>query len=262
LRHRPALALLLLAALAAASPAAAAAKAGGLASVNWQQRVKAAERVAHSRNGKVSFSVRGGGVKRSRDGEDRYRSASVVKAMLLAAYLRENRHRDLDHGERELLKIMIRRSNNDAATTVRDIVGNGALEKLADEAGFHCFATSSSSWGSTEICSRDMALYMKNIEGLLPKRHRDFAMRLLKTIVTKQRWGVAEVVGRGWTPYFKDGWYDDAPGDWRVHQVALLKGPAHAELGLAILTAHQPSKAYGIETIRRVANALVGPIVR
>ena len=247
-------------ALLAAVPAAATAK-GPLAGVKWEQRIKAANEVAKSRGGKVSFSIRGGGIKRSRDGEDRYHAASVVKAMLLTAYLRENRHRELDHGERELLKIMIRRSNNDAATTVRDIVGNGALEKLADEAGFDCFATSSSSWGSTEICSRDMALFMKSIEGLLPKRHRAFAMRMLRTIVTKQRWGVAEIVGKDWTPYFKDGWYDDAPGDWRVHQISLLQGPGEAELGLAILTAHQPSKKYGIETIRRVANALVGPVV-
>ena len=251
----------LLAALLLTAPAVATAK-GPLAGVDWEQRIKAANEVAKSRGGKVSFSIRGGGIKRSRDGDDRYRAASVVKAMLLTAYLRENRHRELDRDERELLKIMIRRSSNDAATTVRDIVGNGALEKLADEAGFDCFATSSSSWGSTEICSRDMALYMKGIEGLLPQRHRDFAMRMLRTIVAKQRWGVAEVVGKEWTPYFKDGWYDDAPGDWRVHQVALLKGPGHAELGLAVLTAHQSSKKYGIETIRRVANALVGPIVR
>jgi hypothetical protein len=229
--------------------------------VNWQQRVKAAERVAHARKGKASFSVRGGSVKRSRDGDDRYGSASVVKAMLLVAYLKQNRHRDLDRDERNLLKVMIRRSANDAATTVRDIVGNDALAKLARKAGFHCFATSSSSWGSTEICSRDMALFMRKIEALLPKRHRDFAMRMLRTIVTKQRWGFAEITGKGWTPYFKGGWYDDAPGDWRVHQVALLKGPHGAELGVAVLTAHQPSKAYGIETIRRVANALVGPIV-
>ena len=263
MRPRSALTLVvLLAAVAAAFPAAAAAKGGGLASIHWEKRVKAAERVVRSREGKVSFSLRGGGVKRSRDGTDRYHSASVVKAMLLVAYLKQNRHRELDHGERNLLKIMIRRSDNDAATTVRNIVGNGALEELADDAGFHCFATSSSSWGSTEICSRDMALYMKSIEAMLPKRHRDFAMRLLRTIVAKQRWGFAEVTGKNWTPYFKGGWYDDAPGDWRVHQIALLRGPQGAELGLAVLTAHQPSKKYGIETIRRVANALVGPVVR
>ena len=100
--------------------------------MNWKQRVKAAKKAAEQRQGKVSFSVRGGGIKRSSDGDRRYHSASVVKAMLLVAYLKENSHRDLDGGERELLTIMIRRSDNDAATTVRDIVGNGALEKLAD----------------------------------------------------------------------------------------------------------------------------------
>ena len=229
---------------------------GPLAGIHWGKRVKAAEKAARERQGSVSFSIRGGGVKRSRDGNHRFHSASVVKAMLLVAYLRENSHRKLDGGEKELLTVMIRRSDNRAATTVRDIVGNGSLENLADKAGLDCFATNAASWGSTEICAKDMALFMKKIEGLLPKRHRAFAMELLRTIVTKQRWGFGQIAGNGWTPFFKGGWYAD-----RVHQIALLRGPGGAELAVAILTSGQPGKAYGIETVTKVARALVGPVV-
>ncbi len=247
-----------------AGPAEAAAGAqlaggGGLAGVNWDRRVKAAERVAKGRAGKVSFSVRGGGVKRSREGSDRYHSASVVKAMLLVAYLRRYSDRELRDSERERLKVMIRRSDNDAATEVRDIVGNGALEAIAERLGFRCFATSSS-WGATEICSRDMALFMKRIEGELPRRHRGYAMTLLKRIVSKQRWGIPEVTG--WTPFFKGGWHDYAPGEWRVHQIALLRGPRREELAVAVLSTSQPSKGYGIATVRKVARALIGPVTR
>lgn len=239
--------------------AAAPASAGGrnLGQVHWDKRVKAAKRVANGRAGKTSFSLRGGGVRRSFNPSDRYRAASVVKAMLMVAYLRRYSERGLDGSERERLKIMIRRSDNDAATEIRDIVGNASLEAIAEKLGMRCFGTASS-WGSTQICSRDMALFMKKIEELLPRRHRQFAIGLLKRIVTKQRWGIAEVTG--WTPFFKGGWYDDAPSDWRVHQIALLRGPKHEELAVAILTSGQTSKGYGIATIRKVARALIGPV--
>lgn len=238
------------------------AREGALAGVDWRKRVRAATRVARGREGHVAFALRGGGVKRSFEGDDRFSSASVVKAMLLVAYLRRYSDRRLSGSERERLRIMIKRSENDAATEVRDIVGNGSLEKLARRAGFDCFATSSTSWGSTQICARDMVLFMKQIEVLLPSRHRGFAMTLLKRIVRKQRWGFPEVIGRDWTPFFKGGWHDDAPDNWRVHQVALLRGPAGEEVGVAVLSSGQPSKKYGTETVKKVANALIGPVTR
>lgn len=229
-----------------------------LKKVHWDKRLQAAKRVARKRAGKVSFSVRGGGVRRSSDGRRGYKSASVVKAMMLVAYLRRYDDRELSRSERKRLKKMIRRSHDDSATEVRDIIGNGALERLADKVGMPCFA-SASSWGSTQICSRDMAKLFKVIDELMPRRHRRFGMTQLRRIVRKQRWGIPEVTG--WKPFFKSGWYPD-PGGWRVHQVALLRSPRRQELAVAVLTSGQPSKGYGIETVRKVANQLVGPVAR
>lgn len=261
----PALLIAVLACLSAAeAPAserasATQAAARPLAEVDWEKRLKAAERFARGRAGQVSFSLRAGGVQRSRDGDHTYASASVVKVMLLVSYLRERRDRGLDHDERTLLKAMIRRSHNDSATRVRDSVGNGALEDLARRVGMDCFATSAASWGSTRICSRDQALLMKRIAGLVPERHRTFAMTQLRRIVARQRWGIPEVTG--WTPYFKGGWFED-PGGWRIHQIALLRGPDRREIALAILTSSQPTRNYGRETVRGVAERLIGPVTR
>ena len=250
--------VLLIAALACLlAPARPAAAERPLGEVDWSKRVAAAERFAGQRAGSVSFSLRAGGVRRSLDGDRTYASASVVKVMLLIAYLRERRDRDLDHGDRELLRAMIRRSHNDSATRVRDSVGNGSLTDLARRAGMDCFAPSASSWGSTRICSRDQALLMKRIAELLPERHRTFAMTQLRRIVARQRWGIPEVTG--WTPYFKGGWFED-PDGWRIHQVALLRGPDGKELALAILTSGQPTRNYGRETVRGVAKRLIGPV--
>ena len=62
-----------------------------------------------------------------------YRSASVVKAMLLVAYLRRSdvRGRGLRADERALLDPMIRFSDNGAADAVHARVGLAALAALA-----------------------------------------------------------------------------------------------------------------------------------
>lgn len=232
-----------------------------LGAVDWSKRARAAERYAKRRAGSVSFSLRAGGVRRSLDGDRTYAAASVVKVMLLVAYLRERRDSGLGHDERRLLEKMIRRSHNDSATQVRDSVGNEALEDLADRVGMDCFATSPSSWGSTRVCSADQALLMKQVAGLLPDRHRSFGMTQLRRIVERQRWGIPEAIGSGWTPYFKGGWFED-PDGWRIHQVALLRGPERQEFALAILTSAQPTRNYGRETVRGVAKRLVGAVTR
>lgn len=262
-RRHLAVAAPLLAAALIASPLAGAGAGGGerkLSEVKWDKRVKAAKRVASKRQGSVSFSVRGGGEKRSHGGRETYKSASVVKAMLLAAYLRRYDDRDLTKRERRRLRMMTRRSDNETATWARDEVGNEGLERLADRVGMRCFATNPYSWGSTAICSRDMARLMKKLPELLPRRHRGWAMTQLRRIVRKQRWGIAEV--SDWRKYFKGGWHDFEPGNWRVHQIALLRSPGGQELAVAILSDGQPSKGYGIETVRRVANQLIGPVTR
>ena len=243
-----------------AGAAEAASQGKPLGEVDWDKRLESAERFAESRAGSVSFSFRGGGVHRGRDGDRTYYSASVVKVMLMAVFLRQARNRGLSEDEKEMVRVMIRRSDNEAASRIRDIVGNESLEDLADRVGMRPFAASSSSWGLTQICSRDMALLMKGIDTLVPERHRVFGMTQLRRIVPRQRWGVPDVTG--WRPYFKGGWTPASEGGWRVNQVALLRGPDRQELAVAILSNGQPSKGYGIDTIRGVAKRLIGPVTR
>ena len=88
---------------------------GGGSSGPWRPHVWAAERYAAQRHGVIAFAVR----TRTRSwGWHRtttFRSASVVKAMLLVAYLRRHRHERLSLPARRLLASMIRVSDNDAA---------------------------------------------------------------------------------------------------------------------------------------------------
>ena len=91
----------------------------------WRAHIGEAREYAAKRAGHVSFGVR---TQRGIRGAEIRRpvpSASVVKAKLLVAYLRQPnvRHRRLRRDERALLGPMIRRSDNAAASQVCNILG-------------------------------------------------------------------------------------------------------------------------------------------
>jgi hypothetical protein len=247
-------AAVLLAALAAPAPAAA---------ERWEPDVAGAAAWAAARQGTVTFAVRTEGRLRGRGLDRRFPSASVLKAMLLVTYLRRTSVRDraLDAGDRALLSPMIRRSDNVAATRVRDIVGNRAIARMARRAGMRRFAIDPV-WGLSLISARDITRFFLGIEDLLPDRDRAYALRLLRTIVPSQRWGMAQAIPGGWRLYFKGGW---GSGTGAVdHQAGLLARGEH-RVAIAVLTVGNPSHAYGKATLRGVSRRLVrglGPHVR
>ena len=222
----------------------------------WKPDVEAARTYSGGRQGLVSFHVRTERGRWSHDADRAVASASVVKAMLMAAYLDEPgvRRRALRAADMRLLRPMIVRSDNAAASRVRDIVGNDALARLAARAGMTRFATHAL-WGLSRITARDQTRLWLHFERFVPRRHRDTAMRLLRAIVPRQRWGVGRVrLPPGWQLHFKGGW---GSGRGLVdHQVALLRR-GEERLALAILTTGSPSHAYAKRTLRGVAERLL-----
>jgi hypothetical protein len=178
-----------------------------------------------------------------------------VKVLFMIALLREPgvRHDDLTASEKALLKPMIRRSDNQAANAVFNRVGQAALHRLADDIGLDRFTTQPT-WGLTTITAASQARFFSEIERYLPKRHRDYAMRLLSRIVPSQRWGIPPVAPKHWRLYFKGGW--SGRPSWRVNQVMLLRRPPR-RFAIAILTREQPSKGYGERSIQGVAKRLL-----
>ena len=185
-----------------------------------------------------------------------YSSASLVKAMLLVAYLDRKvvRHRELRGSERHLLGPMVRVSDNDAATAIYERVGMGGLNRLAHRAGMRRFLAYSV-WGGCQVTARDQARFFSRIRGLLPPRHREYALGLLRRIVSYERWGIPQGAPAGWRPYFKGGWFRDDDG-WRVHQAALLRR-GKRRISVAILTRGSPSLEYGAATIKGVTSRLL-----
>lgn len=185
-----------------------------------------------------------------------YYSASAVKAMLLVAYLRtaDVSDRELTDSERGLLESMIQQSDNMAADAIFATVGEEGLNEVAAAAGMHHFV-SSPFWGGSGITAGDQATFLGRIERYVPKRHEAFALGVLAKVIDDQRWGVADVVPKGWEVHFKGGWYPASDG-WRVNQVATLRRHDRA-FGVAVLSAGNPSFEYGRETIEGVAKRLM-----
>jgi beta-lactamase class A len=216
----------------------------------WHPNMAAATSYAKTRVGDIAFAVRTNGrFSAYRPDHDEW-SASVVKAMLMTAYLDEPwvAHRALNSYDKSLLNPMITESDNDAAQTVFDTVGQGALQALARRVGMTHFATSPI-WGETEITARDQTRFFLHIARYIAPRHRWYAMTLLAGIIPSERWGIGVVAPEGWKLYFKGGW---GSGTGLLdHQVALLVRGC-ARVSVAVLTMYDGSHAYGKATLRGI----------
>jgi hypothetical protein len=227
------------------------------AATTWPERVAVAVEYAQSRAGSVSFAVtdEAGRVRGYRT-RRAVPSASVLKAMLLVAYLNRAsvRNRELRDADRALLGPMIRRSDNDTASRVLGLVGGSGVYRVASRARMEHFVLHLPIWGHSEIIARDQARFFRRIDGYVPERHRSYARFLLAHVIPSQRWGIPPVVPDGYRIFFKGGW---GSGTGRVtHQVALLEKGV-TRISLAILTEFNPSHQYGTATIRGVAGRLL-----
>jgi len=227
----------------------------------WHPDTAAATRYAKSRSTQVSFAIYDMRDRLSaHEGSRGYIMASTFKVMLLAAYLRQDSvdDRDLTDGERDLLVPMIRESDNASATKVRDMLGRGPIENLASAANMSGFEWSDI-WGYCRAEPKDGARLMRRLPGLLPKRHRNFALRQLENIIPRQRWGVAHVEPKGWDLAFKGGW---GLQGYRVeHQMALLTH-GKRRIGVSVLTQGNPSRPYGRATLEGVYKRLLKDLPR
>ena len=149
------------------------------------ERLQRAERYADHRAGRVSFAFADECGRLV--GSHRFRvhsSASVVKVMLLTAYLRRDEVRDraLSHSELRTLGSMIKESNNKSAGRIFAIVGQSGLEDLAGDAGMRHFV-SSPSWGGSGITAGDQAEFVQHLERYVPGRFEDYALGLMARII-------------------------------------------------------------------------------
>jgi hypothetical protein len=184
----------------------------------------------------------------------RYRAASLVKAMILVAYLRRVSwgQLPLDRYARARLGPMITVSDNIDANWAYERIGRGpTLNALARRTGMTHFAAAGD-WAYSLTSARDQVLFFARMERLTPPAYRPYALGLYRRIVPAQRWGIPRAAP-DWRLTFKGGWFESRHL-W--HQVALLER-GRTRLVLAILTDRSPNDVYGQATIEGIARRLL-----
>jgi hypothetical protein len=239
-------AVLLVAFLSSASPAVA----------RWRPARGEAIRYIETRSGNVSFAVKtpGGALVHYR-GRRQVAAASVIKAMFMTAYLRRAsvRSRRLRDEDRALLAPMIRRSNNETATRIANILGPRRIYRLARDADMRRFHYTRP-WGSSLITASDQARFFFRLERFIPRRHEDYARYLLSHVTPSQRWGIGELNKPNWRFFFKGGW---GSGSGAVcHQAAFIER-ADKRIAAAVMITGSPSHDYATNTLRGVFRRLL-----
>jgi zinc D-Ala-D-Ala dipeptidase len=221
------------------------------------ERVRAARRFLSHRAGIVSWAlIDSHGRTHGLSARRTFISASLVKAMLLVAYLRQVGNRPPTAAERALLGPMITRSDNRLATAVFARVGDLRLRALAARGGMKSFSVSGY-WSGAHFSATDQARFFRVFDRLVPKRSRGYARQLLSSIVAWQRWGFSRSsLAAGFHTFFKGGWRRTGLG-LLVHEAALFeRGPLR--VSMAVLSDGNPSHDYGTATLRGVAQRIFG----
>jgi hypothetical protein len=224
--------------------------------------IRRAEEFAESR-GDVSFAVIDASIGlRGYDADRQFSSASISKALLLAAELRrlDRDHLPFDSETRELLEPMVTYSDNRAADAIYAQVGDEGLEEVARRAGMRDFEATPGFWGGDQITAADMAGFFYRLEANLPGPHRAYAKRLLAEIAPVERWGIPQVLGHGWSVWFKGGWRpagQEHTSGAVTHQAALLVHRGGERLALAVLTDEPPGDEGGFVAIEGITERLL-----
>jgi hypothetical protein len=224
--------------------------------------IRRAQEFAASR-GDVSFALIDDAIGlRGYDPDRQFSSASVSKALLLAAELRRLQREGLplDEGTKEVLEPMITYSDNRAADAVYAQVGDEGLEEVARRAGMTNFEATPGFWGGDQVTAADLARFFFRLEANLPGPHRAYAKGLLARITPVERWGIPQAIGHGWSVWFKGGWRPAGQEDTSgavTHQAALLVHRGGERVALAVLSDETPGEVTGFGAIEGVTQRLL-----
>jgi hypothetical protein len=190
--------------------------------------------------------------------------ASVVKLDIIDTLLAQHtKHGGLSKNDRDLARLMIEDSDNDAATALWNSVGgargirsfnkDAGLVKTAPSSCVVCTGFPWPGWGLTTTIPADQIALLREIVqpgGLLTNAERSYALNLLENVTPGQRWGVTGGVPSQATVALKNGWLplNQAGTDWQINSVGWISGMGRNYL-IAVLTTGNSTESYGIDTI-------------
>lgn len=200
------------------------------------------------------------GVSCSIGGERYFDTASIVKALILAALLRMHQEpgTPLSSWERREAALMITQSDNDAATNLWYEVGTDRLRDFLRLAKMDQTQLGQAAyWGLTEVTAHDEMLLLELLtrpNPVLTAASRAYELGLMARVIPSQRWGTPAGAPAGVTVHVKNGWLPDGSG-WHVNSIGAFTGRDRNYL-IAVLTDENPAEQYGIDTVEAVARVV------
>ena len=190
----------------------------------------------------------------------RTQTASIMKVDILETLLRqaEVTHTPLDDNVQDLAQGMIENSSDTDAQDLWDSLGGaGAIEQYNDAAGLsQTVPNPAGYWGESTTSAVDQIRLLRQLvtaHGLLNQTSRSYALGLMENVVADQRWGVSAGVARNASVALKNGWVPlTSNSDWEINSIGRIKGDGRDYL-IAVLTAHDSSEGYGIDTIEGIS---------
>jgi Beta-lactamase enzyme family len=216
----------------------------------------------HGRNGEHAVSVydRVTGVYCMYNGSKHFDSASIVKAIIMAALLRwhQQTKTPLSAWEKSEAALMITQSDNDAATALWDELGMDNLQHFLNLADMgETQLGQGGEWGLTQVTAHDEMLLLKLLtapNSVLDASSRSYQLGLMAAVTSWEAWGVTAGTPSGFTRHVKNGWLPDATG-WHINSIGTFSGHGENYM-IAVLsdnTDMDDDEQYGINTIEDVA---------
>jgi hypothetical protein len=191
---------------------------------------------------------------------ERFHTASIVKADVLAALLLRHQRAGIDLSAEEvtLATQMIEDSDNDAATDLWTDVGAayGMAQANVTLGLVHTTPGADYYWGLTTTTVADQLRLLEDLtspHSPLDAASRSYELDLMEDVTPDQAWGVSTAATPGTPVAVKNGWLPD-PELWVINSIGVVHH-AGQELLLAVLSDDQPSEETGIAQVDALAAA-------
>ncbi|MGD0852123.1 MAG: serine hydrolase [Acidimicrobiales bacterium] len=186
-------------------------------------------------------------------------TASMEKIDILAVLLWEsqNEHRALTEQEESLATKMIEYSDNKAAESLWVTIGQLPTVTEFNKDLHYSQSITSWDWGLFDTTPHDQLQLLKTI--LLPNKYltpasQEYEQDLMQNVVDYERFGIPTGVPTNATVGVKNGWYPETTTGWQVNTAGYVHLNKTYYLAV-VMTASNPSEAYGKEVVDRVAQA-------
>jgi len=191
---------------------------------------------------------------------EHFDSASIVKAIILAALLRWHQETGAPLSSWEMAEatLMITQSDNDAATDLWNEVGMSRLQDFLDLAKMDQTRLGQGGfWGLTQVTAHDELRLLELLtvpNSVLTPASRAYQLGLMAQVIPSQRWGTPAGAPSDVTVHVKNGWLPDGSG-WHVNSIGAFTAKERSYL-IAALTDDNDTEQEGIDTIEAVARVV------